>query len=606
MSTPVSLDLPPGVVKTQSALAAKGRYIDCDGVRFWQGKPEKLGGQLALTSIPVIGAPRGMCAWSDLAGRQIIGLGTPVKLYAIPNDSFVPLDITPLIQSVALIDPFTTTAGSNVVTVAWPGQIGSAGSYVDFSGASAVGGLTLNGTFPINTVVSGGVITIIAPAPAASSATGGGAVSAGNELSAGVVDPTIGYGWGAGAWGVGTWGTPRATSSIVFTPRYWSLDYFGKILLACPMGGSIYSWDPTVYPTPRAAIVPNAPTTATGIVRTGDYIVIAYGTNYGGVQNYMQWWACAQGDYTNWDVTQFAGPQGSPSVTGVLSEGTEIVAASDLGVHITLVWTDTSVYAFQFTGSQFVFDISRVGKECGLLGPLAKVIVDTVAFWAGNSGFYMYNGSVSPIPNQNDILDWVFSQIPMNYGIKTVANYNEKYKEVRFEFVVTGGTEPTIAVVFNIEGQFWYTSYSIPYSSSTRFTGADSRPIIAKTDGFIYQMDNGLDVVAPGGTEPQNWYLLTAPMEIQLGVQSYGTEYIAIDMERQVGTITVTISAYDRTPAAATVIDSQTVTFDPADGTTDVRVCGRQLQARYSSSGLGCDFRMGVLKAAVQPNGARN
>ena len=606
MSQPIPLQFPPGVVKSQSALGAAGRYIDCDGIRFWQGKPQKLGGQVALTASPFIGYPRGMGAWNDLTGRQILSIGTVMKLYAVGNNDWQLIDITPLISTAALTNPYTTVNGSTLVNVAWAAHgVTTAGQYIDLAGGTAVGGLTLAGSYPVQTVVDANNLTIVAASAATSSATGGGSVAAGLEPIPGVQDPAVGYGWSAGAWNAGAWNTPRTTSNIIFVPRYWTINHFGKILLSCFLNGGIYSWDPTIIPTPRATLVPNAPTLCTGFVMTSDYIMIAYGSNYGGTQNYMQWWACAQGDYTNWDVTAFAGPQGSPSVEGVLAEGTVIIGAADLGNHVTLLLTDTSVYAFQFTGSASVFDVTRAGKECGLIGPLAIIPVDSVAYWMGNNGFYMYSGGVSPIPNQNDIMDWVFSQIPYLYGIKSVASYNEKYKEVWFSFVGAGETEPSISVVYNTIFQFWFVVYSVPFSSATRFTGADDRPIFGKTDGYIYQMDNGLDVVAPGGTSPQDWWLTTAPTEVMAGAVSYAIDTIIADNERQVGNVTLELTAYDRSPAAPVVIDSFASTFTPASGSEDFRICGRLIQAQWSGSGIGCDIRFGVWQALQQGGGAR-
>lgn len=606
MANPLKIDLPPGVVKTQSALASAGRYIDCDGLRFWQGKPQKLGGHVALTNTPMVGFPRGMGAWNDLTGHLLLAVGTVYKLYALSNSDWVLNDITPIVTSSNLTNPFTMTNGSAAVSVAFPSHGAVAGQHTYYSGAAAAGGITINGEYIITSVTDANNYVITAAAPATSDATGGGTVSAWIELAPGVQDPAVGYGWGAGAWGADYWGTPRATSNISFTPRYWALDHFGKILLACPMGGSIYSFDPTTVPTPRATVVPNAPTACTGLVTTSDLIVIAYGSNYGGSQNYMQWWACAQGDYTNWDVTAIAGPQGSPSVEGVLQSGTEIVGMIDLGNHITLALTDTSLYAFQFTGSNFVFDIVQVGKENGLSGPLAIVVANGVAYWQGNNSFYMYNGGVSAIPNQNDILEFVNKQIPSGFGVKTVASYNEKYKEVWFEFVSTGQTEPTFAVVYNTAGQFWYTVYSIAYSSAARLTGFDNRTIIAKTDGYIYQMENGLDVVAYDGTStPQPWSLTTAPMELGDGSASYGTDMLIADNQRQVGNVEIDLSAFDRSPAQATIIDAGSAIFAPTDGRQDIRVSGRQIQAKWSCNSLGSDIRFGVWKVSLQPIGTR-
>jgi hypothetical protein len=83
---------------------------------------------------------------------------------------------------------------------------------VTFSGATAVGGLTLNGEFRI-TYVNTNSYTITASSAASSSATGGGTVTATYQLNVG--QATFGYatGWGAGLWGGFVLGAQQTTLS---------------------------------------------------------------------------------------------------------------------------------------------------------------------------------------------------------------------------------------------------------------------------------------------------------------------------------------------------------------------------------------------------------
>lgn len=73
-------------------------------------------------------------------------------------------------------DPFTTTLASTQVSVALAAHGFNAGSVFNISGASVVGGLTLNGTFEIVTVSTNSfVIETKALVAASASTTGGGA-----------------------------------------------------------------------------------------------------------------------------------------------------------------------------------------------------------------------------------------------------------------------------------------------------------------------------------------------------------------------------------------------------------------------------------------------
>ena len=99
-----------------------------------------------------------------------------------------------------LINPFTTTNGSGIVTVTNVNHGAITGDTVFFSGASAVGGLTINGGYEI-TYVDSNTYTIDADAPANADATGGGTVIADYELNIGLDVYTSATGWGAGRWG---------------------------------------------------------------------------------------------------------------------------------------------------------------------------------------------------------------------------------------------------------------------------------------------------------------------------------------------------------------------------------------------------------------------
>jgi hypothetical protein len=99
-----------------------------------------------------------------------------------------------------LIDPFTTTNGSDIVTVTNVNHGAITGDTVFFSGASPVGGLTINGGYEI-TYVDSNTYTIDTDSPATSSATGGGTVIAEYELNIGLDVYTTATGWSAGRWG---------------------------------------------------------------------------------------------------------------------------------------------------------------------------------------------------------------------------------------------------------------------------------------------------------------------------------------------------------------------------------------------------------------------
>ena len=123
-------------------------WYESNLVRFRQGMPESMGGWSPITNSKFLGICRSLWSWVTLAYLTYIGVGTNLKFYIQSGGAYY--DITPIRASYTLgANPFTTTNGSAVVTVAdsTGGYIN--GDFVTFSGATAVNGITLNGQYQI-------------------------------------------------------------------------------------------------------------------------------------------------------------------------------------------------------------------------------------------------------------------------------------------------------------------------------------------------------------------------------------------------------------------------------------------------------------------------
>lgn len=599
---PLKLQLPPGFVRTESALTAMGRYVAGENVRFFRNLPQKIGGFVQIVATPVMGIVRTMWTWNDLTARQLLAVGTTLKLYAIPNTDFNPIDITPWVVTTIEANPISTVSGSPTVTISLPANSAQIGQIIDISGASVVGGIDMNGGWTI-TNTTADTVMVTAPANATATATGGGAtVSVNLELPPGLVDPTAGFGWGAGPWNRETWGTPRTSSTILFEPRMWSLNNFGKLLLAAASDQGLYIWDPTASPTPRASIIAGAPTHIRGFYVTAERFIITFGSNFVspgvyGDQDLMQIMWCAQGDQTDWDTTALAGAAGAPAGSRRLQVGTKIVAGADLGSFISMIWTDQAAYTHQYTGSANTFNTLLAGTKCGLVGRNAFVVVSGVAFWMSSTAFYFYNGSVQRIPGQEDISDWFFGQLRPFYSTKAFAFFNPQYNEIWFVSVPTAGSEPALAAVYNLNG-FWFTA-TIERTAATAFSPDDAQTVMADTGGVIYQHETGLDAL----DQPLPWSLQTALLQLDDGAESFDIFGFWPDFERLVGTTAIDFTAYDRTPEP--LIETQTMTFGPTDGVVDLKLSGRQISLTFSGGDLGCDFRMGSPAVEYQKAGQR-
>ena len=196
------LALKPGLNREGTNYSNEGGWYDGDKIRFRSGLPEKIGGWTQFSPNQYVGICRSIGVWLDGdagVGALYVGVGTSAKYYIYSGGVYN--DVTPIIQTDTLTNPFTTVNTSKTVTVTDATYSPNVGDYVIFSGATSVGGLTLNGEYIVQSITNPTTYTILSATAATSSATGGGTVTAKYEYPTGSSTYTTGTGWGAGPWG---------------------------------------------------------------------------------------------------------------------------------------------------------------------------------------------------------------------------------------------------------------------------------------------------------------------------------------------------------------------------------------------------------------------
>ena len=293
--------------------------------------------------------------------------------------------------------------------------------------------------------------------------------------------------------------------------------------------------------------------------------------------------------------------------------GTKLVGGRALAPVISGVWSDSAFYIFQYTGSQFIYNSSVAGLDCGLISPNAVVTVDGFAYWMGANNFYLFNGIVMPIPNVEDIRKYVFDALPDNLAFQVAAIYVPTYHEIWWFYPTTGASNCTNYVIFHINDQCWSVGtgnfYSSPGvtacpTSGSHFTQGDTSPYMAHDDGYIYNHDPASGSYDDNGTALVPTLTLS-PYVLEEGEQSMDVEGVLVDFFQQSGNYTVTINGYDRlTDLAPMDTDTETVP-DVQAGLTDYRVTGRYIGLSISSTDMGNYFRLGKPAAFVRPTGKR-
>lgn len=580
------LEIPPGIVKTRSPNSAKGRFTDSDKILFVDGLPEKWAGWDRFIDDTLTGVCRGTLAWVNQYGNTNIAFGTHLKLQVVTGDDTLS-DITPIrATSTINTDPFATTSGLALVTVTDTAHGADDGDFVTFSGASAVGGITISGEYQI-TFIDANSYTITHSSAATSTATGGGAsVSAAYQINTGSIGGVMGLGWGAGAWGTGTWSTPR-TEGIEIDLRIWWLSEYGNDLLSAPSLGSLYLWQEAT--DDRAELVSGAPASMRSMFVTGERFVMALGTT---TPMTVQW--PDQDDITDWTPSA-----ANTANTRTLQSGSKLIAGTALADGISLIWSDTSLYVFQYTGSEAIYDTRLAGTHCGLLSPKGFAKESGQAFWISGQRFKMYSSGLQDIPRQDDIADFVFADMSQSHRAKCWALYDERTQQVRWHYCSTSATEPDKYVDVSI-GSWDWTVGTLERTSGALYRTSDSTSLLTDEDGVIYIHGVGSD--ADGDAmEAYLTYGLYALARSDINVDVMG---LVPDCHRQTGNIDYEIYTKER-PNSASNFDEQTLTLAPSGTIDDARVSGRHFGMTVRSNTVGGDFRLGIVQLEIGQGGGR-
>lgn len=610
------LTLKPGVNRENTRYTTEGGWYDCDKIRFRQGTPEKIGGWQRISNETFTGICRSLWNWVTLAGQNLLGVGTNTNFYIEQGGAYN--DITPLRKASTGV-VFDTTSGSAVVTVTDVGHGAQAGDPVIFGPDPInVGGLNMAGNFTVTEVLTADTYTVTAASNATSTATSVGSYDADYPLPPGAEYAIPLVGWGAGGWGNGDWGIGASSTSAM---RLWSQSNFGEDLVFGPRGGGIYYWDASAGLGARAVelstlLGASDVPVVQNFVLVSDIsrFVFALGANEIGssVQDPMLVRWSDQEDATNW----------SPSATNQagflrLSSGSEIITAKQARQEI-LVWTDSSLYSFQYQGAPVVWGAQIVGDNISIAGQNSVAYANGVAFWMGNDKFYKYDGRTQTL--RCDLRQYVYGDINRDQFAQVCAGTNEGFNEVWWFYCSANSNQNDRYVVYNYQEDIWF--YGELARSAWLDSGLRSYPLGATYLNNIVNHEVGVDDETTETPAPISSFITSAEFDLDDGHNFMFIWRMLPDVtfrgsQTQNPQITMTLyplknsgSGYT-TPGSvggenfATVTRSQSFPVEEFTGQVFTRVRGRQLAVKVESFGLGTTWQLGSPRLDMRPDGRR-
>jgi hypothetical protein len=605
----------PGVDRENTRYAAEGGWYETDKVRFRRGMPQKIGGWVRLSAATFLGVCRSMLNWVTLQQQNLVSVGTNLKYYIERGGAY--FDITPIRATATLTNPFTTTLNSTTVLVTDNAHGALQNDFVTFSGASAVGGLTLNGEFQIN-FVSDNSYNITAASQASSGATGGGTVTAAYQINTGSESAVPFTGWSAGTWGSNTWGNSGTTLAPI---RLWSQANFGEDLFFGYRGGSLFYWDASNGVTTRAVYVTslggasNVPTIVNKTFVSDIFrFAFCFGSNALGATALdpmlIRW--SNQEDVANW--TPLATNQAGSLR---LSRGSEIITVLQARQEI-LIWSDTALYGMQYLGAPEVWGAQLLGDNITIASTNAAVYSGNIAYWMGTDKFYSYDGTVKTLPCS--VRSYVFNDFNTSQYAQVVGGTNERFDEIWWFYCSAGVTQNDRYVVYNYLQDIWY------YGTLSRSAWIDSdlreNPMAATYSNNLVNHEVGYDNQESATASAITATLLSSEFDLDDGDRFMFVNRVLPDVTFEGSTVTNPAAVMTLSPmqnsgsgynnplsvggnSAATVTRTATVPIEEFTGQVFVRLRGRQMAFKVESTELGVAWKLGIPRLEMRADGRR-
>jgi hypothetical protein len=365
-----------------------------------------------------------------------------------------------------------------------------------FYAPTTVDGLVIQGPYQISSVIDSTSFTITAPSQATTAVS---SVVMNSSLAQLVYYITggplgVGTGYGSGGYGTGPWGGLgggfAAATGTPITAEDWSQDNWGEILLNCPKDGPIYLWAPDSGFT-NEQVIPEAPFFNGGIfISMPQQILVAWKSCLStGVQDNLTVRWCDALNFREWSVTNQTTAGSFKIPTGSVIRGG--LQAPNYGV----IWTDLDAWLMQYIGGDIIFNFTRVGTGCGLIGQHAAGVIAGNVYWCGDKNFFQISsGSVQVIPCS--VWDFIFQNLNLANAHKIVCAPNSVFNEIQWDFPSTNATENDSYVRLNIIDNTW------DYGSLARTAWTDvsviGNPIGSDTAGVLYQHEVGEVITGAG------------------------------------------------------------------------------------------------------------
>jgi len=634
----IEVPLPPGVWKNGSKREAKGRFYDCNLIRWKNGKLKPLGGWTKVNNTALTGTPRTVFPFVSNNGTKYLVVGSNSNIYAIPGSTNTPSDITP---SSGLATGEATGSsglgfgagpynGSNISKTFTSSDISVAssdnsfndtattdldwtdyftdGDFIQVSGCDTE--TSYNKTYPNYHEVDTVTATKIKVT-----------TSLGSDVAVGdTITISKSRNYGAELY-------DTSTPGLVNPAGIWSFDMFGEELIASlDSDGKIYYWDSgsssalTTNITPATVTAGDTavPINNASILVSKERHVFALGAN--GEYRKVMW--STQGNYRSGSVSTYWTPASTNSAGSFDLETTgRILTGKKVGSRI-LVFTDADVHSIDYLGPPYVYSRRKLGDACGIISKQAIAVIGSSCIWMSSAGtFFIFDGVVRPlacdvsnhikedfnslqnsivyantIKENNEVWFWYASADSGDINRYVIYNYAEKWwsigKLIRTAYADSGVFEKPLGISANKK------LYEHEYDNDT----STARTSSVTDPTSLTELSDNDRTLAFGVSSSSNsdTYAETGAVEIGLGERFAYLKQFVTDTSAGSNAVTLEVLTAN-TPDSSEVSTSAPLS---TTGYTDLRASGRQMRLKFNAP-FDQDFEINTIRADIAQGGRR-
>ena len=582
----------PGTHPTPDSTALSAvQYVDTDKVFFRGDKLCKYPGWSSQATT-FTGAARSIASFNN-GTYNIWLIGTHKRLYARINGTDT--NITPLLTTTtAIANSIDIANGSTNMVFNAVGHLQAVGDRVKIAGAANFDVYTAATHINIEHIITAvtantfTVVVAVAANPGATSAGGAGTTYA-KQIAAGDISQADLIGFGGGDYDEGDYDEGGVFTTAFAYPRIWSFGRYGDGSVAiCPGGnGIIYGWSGSTTVAPVK--ITNSPTALW--ISTRNNAIKARGA--GSVKNMIN--ISGVGAVTAWTP----GPT-TTSYADDWEEAGRMISDAYAG-NIGLIFTENMVIAEEYVDLPKLYRHETIMRSDGILGPMARIEIEGQILWAGNHGFYLFNGEgIEKI--KTSVQDYIFASSDRGGNLNRSQRYNCFWEydpanaQAVFHFPAGVSSEPNE-----------YCILHMPTRTATlgtrSLTAAEQIPLESyrltaygdNTTHELYRENSGVEA----GSSAMSWHAESHWRLMTDGGLSQEIMEIYPDAT-QTGDITLTMYAKDYARS------TDTRTYGPYTiSPTTERICpqvdGHLVKYRWASTVEGGDYREGSWMEDVQP-----